>query len=177
MVAEVKTMKIKRFKSLPDGIYNVQIPKGIKTAIGIDSLGILTAEYRIPFELLFLIPDTVKPLSATIMLKGMAIAGGGMPPQTDGQKPSGGSPPGGMDRGNIGSMEMRREMDGNMGSSPPGGMGGSPPSGGSPPGLINGNDDLGQDRTIKIKLKLLLSSSFYSPTAFARQWRPQQNRF
>lgn len=165
MVAEIKTMKLKGFKNLPDGIYSIQIQEGIKTAIGIDSLGLLTAEYQIPFNLLFLQTDTVKPITASITLNGMDIPGGGMrPPMGNGQMPSrppgGGMPPGGMGGGGMGGGEMDGSnigsMNGNMrGSS----MGGNPMGGGQngpPPGFASFSNDNVQDKTIKLKLKLAI---------------------
>lgn len=167
MVAEIKTMKIEGFKSLPSGIYSTDIPEGVKTATAIDTTGALIVEYRIPFSLLYVLPDTSKPISVSIMLGAMEMPGGDMPPPPGGgmQGPpdgmGGGRSMGGGDFGGGGGMPNAGGMGGGDfgggGVGGPGMGGGMPPGGGAggpPPGGFGPAAEQGKEKTIKLKLKL-----------------------
>jgi hypothetical protein len=171
MVSEIKTMKLKGFKGLPDGIYGIQTPEGIKAGMGIDSTGALVAEYQVPFKLLFVQADTLKPFSATLTLNRMEMPAG-MPPPGGGGMPgpppgmgSGGmqGPPAGMGGGGMGAGGGMSGGDfgdgGSMGmggTGMPGGGGAGRMGGGQngpPPGYGFSNENA-QDKTIKMKIKL-----------------------
>jgi hypothetical protein len=146
MASEIRLMKLKGFVNIPDGIYSIDTLQGLKVALDWDSLGQLTAEYKIPYALLFDKADTAKFYTASIVLKGLDIPAGERVRSQPDQQPSAN---GDLEDGTTGSMNgnMRGAMGGHD-------MGNSRTTG-PPPGIMEGGGNtMGQDNTIKLKLKL-----------------------
>lgn len=154
MVSEIKTMKLEGFKNLPDGIYSITTKEGIQTAAGLDSAGVFILEYQIPLALLFEKTDTIKPVTASLFIKGIEMpAGSNMAPPGggNGNFRGGGMPAPG---GEMNGPDAGMGRPGNGGDF--GGNGGPPMRGqdGPPGGSFTGYTANSEDKTIKLKLKL-----------------------
>ncbi len=143
MAIEIKAMKLKGFNGIPDGVYESE-KEGVIVSLNWDSLDLLTAEYKIPFNRLFAVTDTTKFFTALIVVKGLDI-----PVNSRMQPAAGQNPNRDIEDGSLGTMNDN--MRGHASSADMANSRSAAP----PPGYMDGaGNTLGQDNTIKLSLKL-----------------------